>query len=376
MAAAIRLARRHEGLTGTNPSVACLIVRDDGRGPVIVGSGVTAPGGRPHAEPLALAGAGSKARGATAYVTLEPCAHHGRTPPCAQTLIDAGIARVVTAVVDPDERVNQRGHAMLRAAGIEVSTGVMEAEAAQGLFAYLTRKRKNRSQVTLKLAVSSDGLIGIAGEGQVAVTGPIARAQSHVLRATHHAILIGAGTAIADDPELSCRLPGLENRSPARIVLDPNGRVPLSGRLVASARSRRTIMVLSGRASPGHREALAAAGCEIVPCEMVDGRIALPELLEDLAAMGILSVLVEGGAATARAFLEEGLVDAIALFEGAAAIGAGIPAARHVVSPLTRDATDPDFAMPDFAMPDFAMVENLVLGADRLIRYQRRGILE
>ena len=165
MAAAIRLARRNEGLTATNPSVACVLVRDDGNGSYIVGSGVTALGGRPHAEPLALAEAGELARGATAYVTLEPCAHHGRTPPCAETLISAGVKRVVTAVVDPDERVNSRGHKMLRDAGIAVSAGCMSEEAAVGLAAYLNRKLNNRAYVTLKLALSVDGFLGISGCG-------------------------------------------------------------------------------------------------------------------------------------------------------------------------------------------------------------------
>ena len=202
MAAAIRLARRNEGLTGTNPSVACVLVREGDKGSHIVGSGVTALGGRPHAEPLALAEAGDLARGATAYVTLEPCAHHGKTPPCARTLIDAGVARVVTAVIDPDERVNSLGHKMLVDAGIEVSAGCLAKEAAEGLAAYLNRKINNRAYVTLKLALSADGFIGIRDRGQVAITGPLARSQTHLLRARHHAIMVGAGTIIGDDPEL------------------------------------------------------------------------------------------------------------------------------------------------------------------------------
>ncbi|MBU2486872.1 MAG: bifunctional diaminohydroxyphosphoribosylaminopyrimidine deaminase/5-amino-6-(5-phosphoribosylamino)uracil reductase RibD, partial [Alphaproteobacteria bacterium] len=183
MAAAIRLARWQEGRTGSNPSVATLIVREiDGR-PVIVGRGVTAIGGRPHAEPQALAEAGELARGATAYVTLEPCAHHGRTPPCAEALVSSGVARVVAAATDPDERVSGRGYAILRAAGIEVEEGVLADEAARDLAGYLTRRVKNRAHVILKLAISNNGKIGRRDGSQVAITGEIARSQVHALRA-------------------------------------------------------------------------------------------------------------------------------------------------------------------------------------------------
>lgn len=358
MAAAIRLARRNEGLTRTNPSVACVLVRDDGEGAHVVGSAITAPGGRPHAEPLALAEAGDLAKGATAYVTLEPCAHHGRTPPCAQTLIDAGVARVVTAVVDPDERVNEKGHAMLHAAGIEVSAGCMAREAAEGLSAYLIQKANNRAQVTLKLAVSTDGFIGVKGQGQAVITGPVARAQSHLTRARHHAILVGAGTVIEDDPELTCRLPGLETRSPIRIAHDPNGRISTTAKALQAVGGVRTIVVLGEGASEDHRAQLRAQGCEILPCEVENGRIALPELLEDLAAIGIHSVLVEGGAKTAEAFLEEGLVDELMLFAGAARIG---NAGDAIVSPVG-----------DEQLAAFEERETLTLGEDRLTRYTVR----
>src|SRR5690606_8696089 len=204
MAAALRLGRRNLGLTATNPSVACLIVRDG----VVLASAVTAPGGRPHAETQALAEAGAAARGATAYVTLEPCSHHGKTPPCAEALVAAGIARVVVSVTDPDERVAGRGLSILESAGIVVRTGVLETEGRDALAAYLIRQTRKRPHVTLKLAVSADGMIGRAGAGQVAITGPVSRGQVHVLRAETDAILVGIGTALADDPELTCRLPG------------------------------------------------------------------------------------------------------------------------------------------------------------------------
>ena len=318
MAAAIRLARRHLGLTGTNPSVATLIVRDG----VIVGRGITAVGGRPHAEPLALAEAGEAARGATAYVTLEPCAHHGRTPPCAEALIAAGVARVVAAATDPDDRVSGRGYAMLRQAGIEVLDGVDAAIARDGLSGYLNRSVSKRPEAILKLAVSADGFIGRRGEGQVAITGAVARAQTHLLRAQCEAILIGAGTARADDPDLTCRLPGLEGRSPARIVLDPTASLALDGKLVATARDVPVWIAATPDAPDGRRKALEAAGCTMLAAETVDGRIALPELMEDLAARGVSRVLVEGGAAVAASFMAEYLADRLVLFSSPREIGA------------------------------------------------------
>ncbi|MEP4753955.1 MAG: bifunctional diaminohydroxyphosphoribosylaminopyrimidine deaminase/5-amino-6-(5-phosphoribosylamino)uracil reductase RibD, partial [Nitratireductor sp.] len=235
MAAAIRLSRRNLGLTATNPSVGTLIVADQGEVPVIVGRGVTARGGRPHAETEALAEAGERARGASAYVTLEPCAHHGRTPPCASALIAAGIRRVVGASSDPDPRVSGKGYAMLRAAGVEVVEAVLAERAGEVMAGYLMRSMKKRPEVILKLAVSSNGMIGRAGQGQVPITGPVARAQVHLMRAEADAVLIGIGTAIADDPELTCRLPGLEDRSPVRIVLDSGARLPVTSKLVAQA---------------------------------------------------------------------------------------------------------------------------------------------
>lgn len=324
MAAAIRLSRKHVGLTATNPSVGTLIVRDG----VIVGRGVTALGGRPHAEAEAIAEAGEAARGATAYVTLEPCAHHGRTPPCAEALATAGIARVVGAASDPDERVSGRGYAILRAASIAVTEGVLAEEAADQMRGYLTRSVKKRPEVILKLAVSADGMIGRRGAGQVAVTGPLSRAQVHLMRAEADAILIGIGTALADDPELTCRLDGLRERSPARIVLDSHGRLPVSAKLAQGA-AEVPSFVVAGEVGAEHRAGLEAAGVRFLAAELHDGRIALPELLEDLAANGMSSVLVEGGAAVARSFLEEGLVDRVALFTGPDAIGAD-----GVASPL------------------------------------------
>ncbi|KAB2766771.1 bifunctional diaminohydroxyphosphoribosylaminopyrimidine deaminase/5-amino-6-(5-phosphoribosylamino)uracil reductase RibD [Brucella anthropi] len=333
MEATIRYARRHKGLTGTNPSVGTIIVKDG----VIVGRGVTAIGGRPHAEPQALADAGEAARGATAYVTLEPCAHHGRTPPCAEALVRAGVARVVVAATDPDERVSGRGFAILREAGIEVVPGILAEQAADDLAGYLNRSAKKRPEVILKLALSADGMIGRRGEGQLAITGPVARAQSHILRAQCDIILIGIETALADDPVLNCRLPGLEQRSPVRVVLDSGLRLPLSSKLVQTADAQPLWVACGEEALPERRYELQAAGCRILATEAYDCRIALPELMDDLAAQGISSVLVEGGAGVAKSFLDEGLVDRLAIFRSPVEIGSEFGVAVDVLETHIAD---------------------------------------
>ncbi|PYE35757.1 diaminohydroxyphosphoribosylaminopyrimidine deaminase [Rhizobium sp. PP-F2F-G38] len=332
MAEAIAVGAGHLGLTGSNPSVGCLIVLDDGEGPRVIAAAVTAPGGRPHAETQALAQAGEAARGATAYVTLEPCSHHGHTAPCAEALIRAGIARVVISVVDPDTRVSGRGIAMLREAGISVETGVLEARGERALEAYLTRKRLGRPHVTLKLAVSRDGMIGsralAVGQGQVAITGPESRDHVQHLRVRSDAILVGIGTAVADDPELTVRLPGLEDRSPVRIVLDGNLRLSPDSKLARTARQIPVITVAGvlspddegpdARGRQARADALSALGVEVL--EWDPRRLDL--LLPALASRGLSSLLVEGGARTATSFLDAGMVDRLLLFTGSPTIGA------------------------------------------------------
>lgn len=345
MAAALRLARRNLGVTSTNPSVGCIIVNKG----TIVGQAVTAPGGRPHAETQALAEAGDKARGATAYVTLEPCSHHGKTPPCADALIASGIARVVVSILDPDERVAGRGVVMLRDAGIDVDIGTLHEEGGRVLEAYLMRQRKKRPHVTLKLAVSADGMIGRRGEGQVRISGAVSRAQVQVLRAETDAILVGIGTAVADDPELTVRMPGLEERSPVRIVLDRRLDLPLESKLVRTARDVPLIVVAgdAGPPSPRMREdtergadydarraALEAAGAELLTADTIT------DLLAALASRGISSLLVEGGARAARSFLAADLVDRILLFTGPAAIGEG-----GISSPFQRTSVPEGFTL-------------------------------
>ncbi|MBB4142528.1 bifunctional diaminohydroxyphosphoribosylaminopyrimidine deaminase/5-amino-6-(5-phosphoribosylamino)uracil reductase RibD [Rhizobium rhizoryzae] len=345
MAQAIALSRTHTGQTGTNPSVGCLIVKNG----VVIGSAVTAVGGRPHAETQALAMAGEAARGAVAYVTLEPCSHYGRTPPCANALVEAGIARVVVGLKDPDPRVSGKGLAILQSAGIEVVTGVLQGQSCDALRAYLMRQMKARPYVTLKLAVSTDGMIGRRGEGQVAITGPLSRQEVHRMRAEMDGILVGIGTAIADDPQLDVRIAGLEHRSPIRIVLDRHLRLPLDGKLVASAQQIPVIAV--GDRFAETAPALTNAGVEIL--DVPD----LPTLLTLLADRGLSSVLVEGGATVAKAFLDAGLVDRIVLFEGPSAIGEG-----GIESPLTHDD------IPQ----DYKPVRRLNFGPDQCCEYERK----
>lgn len=349
MAAAIRLSRWHLGVTGANPSVGCLIVRDG----VIVGCGVTARSGRPHAETQALAEAGEAALGATAYVTLEPCSHHGKTPPCAEALIAYGVGRVVVAATDPDMRVSGRGLRMLTDAGIDVTSGVLEAEAEKQLEAYLNRQRRKRPQVTLKLAVSADGMIGRRGEGQVAITGREARAQSHVLRAESDAILVGIGTVLADDPELTCRLPGLTDRSPVRVVLDRRLETPLSSKLVRGIAEGHPLLIAAPPdADAERRAALQAAGAELLDLDGPDYQI----VLEALAARGHSSLIVEGGRRAVTAFLAQGLVDRIMLFTSDVVVGEG-----GVASPLAPNA------IPD----GFSLRSSARFGADRFLEYMK-----
>jgi diaminohydroxyphosphoribosylaminopyrimidine deaminase/5-amino-6-(5-phosphoribosylamino)uracil reductase len=402
MARAIEVSLRHQGQTLTNPSVGCVLVKDG----KIIAEAVTAIGGRPHAERQALEIAGEAARGATAYVTLEPCSHWGKTPPCANALVEFGVARVVVAVDDPDERVSGRGYTILRDAGIVVETGLLRAEGQRALAGYLTRQMKKRPHVILKLAVSADSMIGRKGEGQVAITGPEARHAVHELRARCDCILVGIGTAIADDPELTVRIAGLEDRSPVRIVLDRQFELPLTSKLVKTAREVPVIVAaippsalpgispsrgeidgaplrpastaregapqaqfdragsplpisplegeMPGRAEGGNRESkrqlLTDAGVQILEAPTLEN------LLHILAESGMSELLVEGGAFAAKSFLEAGLVDRIMLFESPVVIGEG-----GIETPLKRSD------IPG----DYALVSETAYGRDRCFDYER-----
>ena len=337
MALALSLGRRGLGNAWPNPAVGAVVVRDDGEGPRIVGRGWTQPGGRPHAETEALDRAGPAARGATLYVTLEPCSHHGKTPPCVDAIIAAGIARVVAAIEDPNPEVAGQGHARLRAAGIVVDVGEGADEARRTHAGHIRRMREGRPHVTLKLAVSADGKAGLAGRKSAAITGEAARDRVHLMRARHDAILVGIGTALADDPALTCRLPGLEARSPVRVVLDSALRLPLESRLAATARQV-PVWVLGGRsASAANEAALRSLGVEVVRVDDENGRIDLAAALRHLATVGMTRLMVEGGPIVAGAFLEADLVDEVALFRADKTIGPdGIDAIEgHSVDALT-----------------------------------------
>lgn len=324
MALALRLAERGLGQSAPNPAVGCVVVK----GGRIVGRGWTQPGGRPHAEVEALGRAGAAALGATAYISLEPCAHYGRTPPCTMALLHAGVRRVVVAATDPDPRVDGQGLAQLRQAGVEVTEGVHRAEAERLNEGFFLRCRAGRPLVTLKLATSLDGRIATRTGASQWITGADARARAHWLRASHDAIMIGSGTALADDPSLTCRLARLEWRSPIRVVLDGRLRLPLRAKLVASARAVPTWLFTRQDAPAGRMEALREKGLEVFPvaCDGAD-RLDLARVLQALAARGLTRVLVEGGAELAAALLRARLVDRLVWFHAPLVIGGdGLPA--------------------------------------------------
>lgn len=321
MAAALALAERGLGNVWPNPAVGCVIVKS-GR---VVGRGWTQPGGRPHAESEALRRAGEAAKGATAYVTLEPCAHHGKTPPCAEALIESGISRLVAAMADPDSRVSGRGFASLEAAGIIVEIGLGGEQAARLNSGFRSRIESGRPLVTLKLATSLDSRIATQSGESKWITGAASRARGHLLRAQHDAILVGSGTVLADDPSLTCRLPGLRQGSPVRIVMDGRLRFSLAHQLVMSAAEVPTWLVtLLGNKTDAH----VAAGVEVITVAPDEcGHPDVHATLQVLGERGITRLLVEGGAHISAAFLAAGLVDRLASFRAPLLIGgAGAPA--------------------------------------------------
>jgi diaminohydroxyphosphoribosylaminopyrimidine deaminase/5-amino-6-(5-phosphoribosylamino)uracil reductase len=319
MQLALALGRRGQGRTWPNPAVGAVIVKDG----VIVGRGWTQPGGRPHAEVEALRRAGDAARGGTLYATLEPCSHFGKSPPCADAVIAAGITRVVSAIEDPNPEVAGQGHARLRAAGIAVDIGVGATEAAHDHAGHFRRIRGRRPHVILKLAVSTDDKIGAAGGKPVAVTGEETRSRIHLLRAQCDAILVGIGTALADDPLLTCRLPGMAARSPVRVILDRALRLPGTSRLVHSARETPLWVFASALAEAPAAAKLGAAGTHVfhVDTATAPPGLDLGQVLHTLAGKGITRLLVEGGARVAASFVAADLVDEAWLLRGPKAIG-------------------------------------------------------
>jgi diaminohydroxyphosphoribosylaminopyrimidine deaminase/5-amino-6-(5-phosphoribosylamino)uracil reductase len=325
MQAALALARRGRGRVAPNPAVGCVLV-GDGR---VLGRGWTQPGGRPHAETEALDRAGAAARGATAYVTLEPCAHHGRTPPCAEALVAAGIARCVVALEDPDPRVAGGGLDQLRAAGIAVDLGLLAESAAEVNAGYLMRLAAGRPLVTLKLATTLDGRIATKSGESRWITGPAARARAHLLRATSDAVLVGGGTALADNPRLDVRLAGLEDRAPLRVVLDGRLRLPLTHDLVLRAGDQPTCLVTRPGNDRARLEAYRGAGLEVVEApDDAEGNLSLDAALQALGGQGVNDLLVEGGGQVAAGLLSKGLVDRLVWFRAPRVIGGdGLPGA-------------------------------------------------
>jgi diaminohydroxyphosphoribosylaminopyrimidine deaminase/5-amino-6-(5-phosphoribosylamino)uracil reductase len=341
MQLALALGRRGQGRTWPNPAVGAVVVKDG----VIVGRGWTQPGGRPHAEAEALTRAGQAARGATLYVTLEPCSHVGRAAPCADTTIAAGIARVVSAIEDPNPAVAGQGHARLRAAGIAVDIGLCASEAAHDHAGHFRRVRDKRPHVILKLAVSSDGMIGAAGRQPVAVTGEAARGRVHLLRAQSDAILVGIGTVQADDPLLTCRLPGMAARSPVRVVLDRALRLPGTSRLIHSARETPLWVMTSELSEAAAAMKLGGAGAQIMRVATTSSPppgLDLLAVLHALAEKNITRLMVEGGARVAASFVAAGLVDEVWLLRGPDAIGTDGVAALGAL-PLTTITQSPGF---------------------------------
>ncbi len=349
MGYALRLGRRALGTTAENPPVGCVIVKDD----KLLGVGWTRPQGRPHAETEALKMAGEAARGATAYVTLEPCAHHGRTPPCAEALVKAGIIRVVTAVEDPDPRVSGGGHAILKAARVAVETGLCAAEARRDLAGFLTRMTRKRPYVTLKMGVSADGKIA-AGPGQrTSITGPEVKTRVYLMRAESDAILIGLSTVLIDDPQLTCRLPGMAARSPIRVVADTRLSIPSKAKLVKTAEQIQVWILATRKGS-------VSAGITVIDCRQTpNGWVDFTDALGRLAERGINRLMVEGGSHIAHSLLQAGLVDEVHIFRSPTVIG---PQGTDAIADMPLTELD----------RSFKQTSKEVLGTDTLTVYERR----
>jgi diaminohydroxyphosphoribosylaminopyrimidine deaminase / 5-amino-6-(5-phosphoribosylamino)uracil reductase len=356
MRAALALARRGLGTTWPNPSVGCVLVRDGH----VIGRGYTGSGGRPHAEPTALSMAGELARGSTAYVTLEPCCHWGQTPPCTDALIEAGVARVVVAALDPDRRVNGLGVARLGEAGITVEHGLLENEAKEDLEGFFLRVTGDRPLVTLKLATTLDGKIATgSGESQW-ITGPEARQMAHVLRGRHDAVLVGVGTVMADNPELTCRIDGFRSTPVVRVVVDSHLRTPLTSKLAQTAAEAPLWFLVRDGADPARRDAFIDLGAKVFQVNAGEAGIDLADGLKTLALAGLTRVLVEGGGQIAASFIRAGLVDRIAWFHTPAIMGGdGWPSVQG-------------FGIEKLAMmPRFVRHRVTCLGGDTLTEFRR-----
>jgi len=317
MRLALALGRRNLGHTWPNPAVGAVIVKDG----VVIARGWTQEGGRPHAEVEALRRAKKATQGATMYVSLEPCSHQGKTPPCTDAIIRAGIARVVSAMEDPNPEVAGQGHERLRAKGITVQVGLGAEEAQHIHVGHVMRVTKGRPYVTLKLAISADGKAGLAGRRPAVISGEAARERVFQIRAANDAILVGIGTVLSDDPQLTCRLPGMFERSPVRVVLDEDLRLPLATSVVATVRETPTWVFTSHRPSAIAEEILQQKGCKVFRVDDDNGRLDLNQTLKKLAEQGITRCLVEGGPTVASSLVAANLVDEAILLRGEKIIG-------------------------------------------------------
>lgn len=355
MSLALTLGRRGQGNVWPNPAVGCVLVRDG----QIVGRGWTQPGGRPHAEVVALAQAGDQARGATAYVTLEPCSHHGKTGPCAQALIDAGVSRVVAALQDSDPRVSGQGFAMLRDAGVTVDTGLLADQAARDHAGFFLRTEQGRPFVTLKLASSFDGRIATATGHSQWITGPNARRAVHAMRARHDAVLVGAGTARADDPGLTVRDLGID-RQPVRVVTSRHLDLPLLSQLARTAKDVPVWLCHGATADKERIKAWEGIGATLIPCNSAGTQLDAADVLQQLGRAGLTRVFCEGGSALAASLLAEDMVDELVGFTAGLTIGAeGLPS----VGALGLDRLN--------AAPRFDLIESQTIGNDILHRWRR-----
>ncbi|WP_180884570.1 bifunctional diaminohydroxyphosphoribosylaminopyrimidine deaminase/5-amino-6-(5-phosphoribosylamino)uracil reductase RibD [Ruegeria sp. THAF57] len=355
MALALSLGQRGQGTCWPNPAVGCVVVHD-GR---IVGRGWTQPGGRPHAETEALRQAGEAARGATAYVSLEPCSHHGKTPPCAEALIAAGVSRVVSAIEDSDPRVAGQGFAMLRDAGIEVTTGVLADQAARDHAGFFLKTEQGRPFVTLKLASSFDGRIATSSGHSQWITGSKARRVVHAMRARHDAVMVGAGTARADDPSLNVRDLGIDNQ-PVRVVVSRHLDIPLIGQLARTAAQIPLWLCHGPSPDPERARAWEGLGATLIPCALNDHQIDATDLLQQLGQAGLTRVFCEGGSALAASLLAEDLVDELVGFSAGLTIGAeGLSAIGSLGLETLNSA------------PRFELLEARAVGPDVLHRWTR-----
>ena len=354
MAAALALGRRGLGRTAPNPSVGAVLVKDG----IIVGRGCTGDGGRPHGERVAIAQAGDAAGGATLYVTLEPCSHHGQTPPCCEAVVAAGIVRLVYAIGDPNPLVAGTGAAYCRANGLDVVGGVGEEQARRDHAGHFLRMTRHRPMVTLKLAETADGFVaGGPHDPRLSITSVAVNGMVHVLRAMHDAIMVGIGTARADDPLMTVRLSGVAAQ-PARVVLDTKLAVSPHSRLLSTASAAPVLILTGGEAMRSRGEALMARGVELLEVSLdEDGRIDLAEALSLLAERGLTRIFSEGGPTIAAALIQRGLADDVLIFTAPRPFGGeGVP----TLSPVARLALE----------AAYRLIEDRMVGPDRLRRWE------